>query len=309
VLQVRPQRPDRPPASLLIEAMAAEIAALYGWPELRNPPSATPGELWAPQGTYLVLQDEDGTPVAGGGVKRLGDGLGEIKRMYVAPGARGRGHARRLLHALEDAARELGYTRLRLDTGPKQARARELYASAGYRPIPDYNGNRAAAFWGEKRLDLCALDPVGHPPHGDRLLELQRSAYAREAALIGFDGIPPLREDLPGLVAAGHRWLGRFDGPLLVGALAWERHDGEVELARLVVDPGHARRGHAAALLDELTARHPGAAMTVMTGAANAPALALYRSRGFAPTGDEVEVAPGVVIARLRRPAAVSPPR
>jgi ribosomal protein S18 acetylase RimI-like enzyme len=148
--------------------------------------------------------------------------------------------------------------------------------------IPDYNGNRAASFWGEKRLDVCVLDPARHPPHAERLLELQRSAYAREAALIGFDGIPPLREDLPALLAARLRWLGRFDGARLVGALAWEEHGPEVEIARLVVDPADARRGHAAALIDELEARHPGAPLAVMTGAANAPALALYRGRGFA---------------------------
>jgi GNAT superfamily N-acetyltransferase len=302
VLQVRPLRPDRPPASLLIEAMVAEIDGLYGPAELRNAPSATPQELWAPHGTYLVME-EDGQPVAGGGVKRLRDGLGEIKRMYVVPDARGRGHARRLLYALEDAARGLGHTRLRLDTGPSQPAARRLYESAGYASIPDYNDNGAATFWGEKRLDVCALDPARHLPHAERLLALQRSAYAREAALIGFDGIPPLREALPELLAAGHAWLGRFAGALLVGALAWEQHEGEVEVARLVVDPDHARRGHGAALLDALDALHPGAPMTVMTGRANDPALALYRSRGFAATGEKREVAPGVEILRLRRPA------
>ena len=309
MLQVRPLRPDRPPASLLVEAMVAEITRLYGPPEQRNAPSATPQELWAPHGTYLVLEEEEGVPVAGGGVKRLGDGLGEIKRMYVVPDARGRGLARRLLYALEDAARALGYRRARLDTGPAQPHARGLYESAGYRSIPDYNGNAAAAFWGEKRLDVCVLDPARHPPHAERLLELQRSAYRREAALIGFDGIPPLREELPELLAAGLRWLGRFDRAELVGALAWEAGPEEVELSRLVVDPHHARRGHAGVLLDELTARHPDAPMAVMTGAANAPALALYRSRGFVPTGEEVEVAPGVAIARLRRPAGASPRR
>jgi len=304
VLDVRPLRPDRPPASQLVEAMVGEITALYGPPELRNAPSATPGELWAPHGSYLVAFD-DGQPVAGGGVKRLGDGLGEVKRMYVVPEARGCGHARRLLYHLEDAARALGYTRVRLDTGPSQPGALVLYASAGYVSIPDYNANGAAVFWGEKRLDVCALDPARHPPHADRLLELQRSAYAREAALIGFDGIPPLREELPELLAAGHAWLGRFDGPLLVGALAWAVDDGELEITRLVVDPAHARRGHGAELLDAVGELHPELPASVMTGAGNAPALALYRGRGFRPTGEVQEVAPGVEILRLRRPPGV----
>ena len=60
--------------------------------------------------------------VCGGGVKDLGDGACEIKRMYVIPEARNAGRGRELLVALEDAARELGYERARLDTGPDAAR-------------------------------------------------------------------------------------------------------------------------------------------------------------------------------------------
>ena len=90
--------------------------------------------------------------MCGGAVKRLADDLCEIKRMYVVPQARSRGHARRLLYALEDAARELGYRRVRLDTGRLQPHARALYESEGYRSIPDYNHNPYASFWGEKEL-------------------------------------------------------------------------------------------------------------------------------------------------------------
>jgi GNAT superfamily N-acetyltransferase len=68
------------------------------------------------------------------------------------PEARRRGHARRLLTALEDAARALGYERVRLDTGARQPHARALYTSAGFKPIPDYNDNPKAAYWGEKVL-------------------------------------------------------------------------------------------------------------------------------------------------------------
>ena len=60
--------------------------------------------------------------------------------------------ARALLHALEAKARELGYTIARLDTGPKQERARGLYESEGYVEIENFNGNPVAAFWGEKPL-------------------------------------------------------------------------------------------------------------------------------------------------------------
>ena len=63
-----------------------------------------------------------------------------------------RGLARVLLGALEDAARGLGYSRVRLDTGPRQPHARALYESTGYRPVEPYNDNPFASYWGEKEL-------------------------------------------------------------------------------------------------------------------------------------------------------------
>ena len=303
MIEIRPIRADQPPAHALVAAMVAELEELYGPIALRRTPSAAPGELWRPGGTYLVVL-EDGVPVAGGGVKALAPGLGEVKRMFVTPAARGRGHARRLLLALEDAARELGHTRVRLDTGPKQAHAQKLYESAGYTSIPDYNQNDAAAFWGEKRLDVSPLFLRADPAKAERLLLVQRAAYAAEAELMGFDGIPPLHETLEELASSEHQqWLGRFDGATLVGGLAWE-DDGAagVTLSRLAVAPSAWRRGHGSALLDVFDERTAGRPAHVSTGSANAPALALYRRRGFADVGEE-EVAPGVRLTRLLRPA------
>jgi GNAT superfamily N-acetyltransferase len=141
-----------PPARDLLAAMVDELQATYGGRiDAPGSPTATPAEMGPPHGTFLV-GFEDGEPVCGGGVKRLGDGLAEIKRMYVVPRARSRGLARALLAALEAAARDLGYERVRLDTGARQPHARALYEAEGYRSIPDYNGNPYAAFWGEKRL-------------------------------------------------------------------------------------------------------------------------------------------------------------
>lgn len=135
-----------PPASDLLAAMTAEMIELYG-----ALPPAPAGDFAPPCGTYLV-GFAGGEPVCGGGFKRFAAGIAEIKRMYVAPPARGHGVARALLAALEDAARERGYRLVRLDTGPRQAHARALYESAGYGAVPDYNGNPYAAYWGEKAL-------------------------------------------------------------------------------------------------------------------------------------------------------------
>jgi len=150
--EIRTVSASEPPASELIEAMVAEGVQVYGRRlDIRGAPAATPEQLSPPGGTYLVVYDDD-RPVAGGGVKRLGDGVGEIKRMYVVPEARSRGIARLLLGALEDAARALGYDRVRLDTGPRQPHARALYESTGYRAIKRYNDNPFATYWAEKAL-------------------------------------------------------------------------------------------------------------------------------------------------------------
>jgi ribosomal protein S18 acetylase RimI-like enzyme len=95
---------------------------------------------------------EDNEPICCGGVKRLDEQHCELKRMYVVPGARGRGVARRLLGALEHAAGELGYPIARLVTGPRQPAAQHLYESAGYLAIGDYRGDGIASFFGEKPL-------------------------------------------------------------------------------------------------------------------------------------------------------------
>lgn len=146
---------------------------------------------------------------------------------------------------------------------------------------------------------IKALD-VSDRALAERLLEIQHAAYAVEAELIGFDGIPPLQEDLAGLMASTEHWLGRYDGDVLVGAVAYELTDDSVDISRLIVDPAHARRGHGRALLDHLDQLEPRPISLVSTGSANTPAVTLYKSRGYTETG-QVEVAPGVYVTQFRR--------
>jgi GNAT superfamily N-acetyltransferase len=133
--------------------MVAEMAGLYGARLDADPrsPSATPADFSAPGGTCLVGYEGD-RPVCVGAIKRFAADCAELKRMYVVPGARGRGVARVLLAALEDGARALGYRRVRLDTGAQQPHALALYERAGYRAIGDYNANPFASWWGEREL-------------------------------------------------------------------------------------------------------------------------------------------------------------
>jgi GNAT superfamily N-acetyltransferase len=145
---------DAEPAASLVAAMRAEMRAMYDDLDIdaAGMPAAGPQELGPPRGAFLVGFDADGSPICCGGIKGLEDGACEIKRMYVLPEERGRGVARALLSALEDAARGLGYEVARLDTGPRQAHAERMYRGAGYRPIGNFNANPVASFFGEKPL-------------------------------------------------------------------------------------------------------------------------------------------------------------
>jgi len=143
---------SQPPASDLLEAMITELVPHYGRIDRPGMPVAGPEQFAPPRGAFLVGYDDDGRPVCGGGLKALGDDVVEIKRMYVVPQARGKGLARVLLAALEDAARELGYTRARLDTGPMQPEAEHVYRTSGYVEIGNFNDNPEASYWGEKSL-------------------------------------------------------------------------------------------------------------------------------------------------------------
>jgi GNAT superfamily N-acetyltransferase len=108
-------------------------------------------ELVPPAGVLLVGYDDD-RPVACGAVRVIGPGIAEIKRMFVAPDARGRGLGRALLVALEQAAVELGCDLARLDSTEPLTEAVALYRSAGYVAIGDYNRNPNATAWMERRL-------------------------------------------------------------------------------------------------------------------------------------------------------------
>ncbi|MDX8148346.1 GNAT family N-acetyltransferase [Lentzea sp. BCCO 10_0061] len=125
---------------------------------------------------------------------------------------------------------------------------------------------------------------------------VQRLAYAVEAEIIGFDGIPPLHESLDELRACDETFLGLYDEEGLAGAVSYQLDGSTVDICRLVVHPRAHRRGIASKLLDEL----PQGPQTVSTGTKNEPALALYRKRGFVEIGTR-EVAPGVTLTDLSR--------
>jgi GNAT superfamily N-acetyltransferase len=123
-----------PDAQRLVAATLADLARRYGGNGDATP--VDPDQFSAPRGTFVVAY-LDGVPVGCGGWRSRGDDA-EIKRMYTAPEARGRGVARAVLLALEDSARAAGRRRMILETGSRQPEAIGLYESRGYLKIPNF---------------------------------------------------------------------------------------------------------------------------------------------------------------------------
>ncbi|AXH36354.1 GNAT family N-acetyltransferase [Humibacter sp. BT305] len=143
---------DDPDADRLRRAQRVELDARYGSDD--HEPGVPPSAADVP--VFLVARDEDGTPLACGGLRPLpesvlGPGAVEIKRMYTVPGARGSGVATAVLRALEDEARRLGASRLVLETGTAQPDAIRFYQREGYAPIPlfgSYVGSEISVCFG-----------------------------------------------------------------------------------------------------------------------------------------------------------------
>jgi GNAT superfamily N-acetyltransferase len=117
----------------LLAGLMAELARRYPEYEGGGVGNVTPADV-----CVFLIGRSDGKPVACGALRPMGAGVAEVKRMYVEPAARGRGLSKRMLAALEEHARGLGFTCVRLETGTRQPEALRLYESAGYRMIENY---------------------------------------------------------------------------------------------------------------------------------------------------------------------------
>jgi len=125
-----------PDAERLIAALNAELTALFPEPGATHF-SLSSAQVETGEGAFVVAY-VDGTAVGCGAVRRLDDTTAELKRMYVVPSFRGRGIGRALVDALEREARQLGVTKVVLETGTRLANAVRLYERMGYTRIPLY---------------------------------------------------------------------------------------------------------------------------------------------------------------------------
>jgi len=141
--EIRPSRFRAPAAQALITALQADLTERYGSAD-ENPIETV--QFDPPEGAFLVAW-QAGVPVACAGWRTIShfhddsdipEDVAEVKRMYVAPSARGTGVAALLLAALEESARDNGMHRMILETGQQQPEALRFYAKCGYAEIPNY---------------------------------------------------------------------------------------------------------------------------------------------------------------------------
>ena len=104
-----------------------------------------------PAGALVIARLRD-RPVGCGALKFHGGDPAELKRMWIAPEARGHGVGRRLLVELERHARDSGAAAVRLETNRALTEAIALYRRSGYAEVPAFNAETYAHHWFEKSL-------------------------------------------------------------------------------------------------------------------------------------------------------------
>jgi GNAT superfamily N-acetyltransferase len=156
-------------AARLIEEVQAEYVDRYGGPD-EGP--IDPLMFEPPHGTFFVGYLDD-VPVATGAWRRGSvEAFGttttaEIKRMYVAPSARGQGLARQILAHLEETARASGIEALILETGLRQPEAIALYETSGYTSIPAFGHYRDSPICRCFGKPLAGSDHVATPDQSE----------------------------------------------------------------------------------------------------------------------------------------------
>jgi ribosomal protein S18 acetylase RimI-like enzyme len=151
LVRFAPVERDAPEVLALFDAFIRESDGPLGIDLEAEIAAGPPAELAGPHGVLLLARVE-GEPAAIGGVRFLDTEAAEVKSMYVSPAFRGRGLARALLRELERIAAGRGCRRVQLDTSDYLTAAVALYRAAGYREVPDYNGNAKANLWFERQL-------------------------------------------------------------------------------------------------------------------------------------------------------------
>jgi ribosomal protein S18 acetylase RimI-like enzyme len=123
----------------LFHAYAASLPVDLSYQDFAGEVAALPGSYAPPRGRILIARDARGTAVGCVALRPIApDGTCEMKRLYVAPEARGQGLGARLVEAIVGEAEAIGYREMRLDTLPTMTGAIALYRRMGFAPMAPY---------------------------------------------------------------------------------------------------------------------------------------------------------------------------
>jgi ribosomal protein S18 acetylase RimI-like enzyme len=130
---------DLADAGRLFRAYADSLPIDLGYQGFEDELAALPGKYAPPAGALLIARMPAGEAIGCVALRPIdGDGICEMKRLYVQPEARGLGLGGALIAAILHSAREAGYKEMRLDTLPTMQTALAMYARAGFKEIPAY---------------------------------------------------------------------------------------------------------------------------------------------------------------------------
>lgn len=140
------------------------------------------------------------------------------------------------------------------------------------------------------------------PATAKEILQLQKTAYAIEAELIGFSDLPPIKNTVDSIMHSEEQFIGYIEDHKILGVLSYKEEEGFIDIHRLMVNPSSFRKGIAQALLSYLfenssPSPYP---FIVQTGTQNTPAINLYEKNHF-QTVQEIEIEPDVHMVLLRR--------
>jgi GNAT superfamily N-acetyltransferase len=205
---VSAESPRSADAERLLAELSADLSARYEDDD--GTAGFNPEDAEGASGAFVVAR-RNGQAIGCAALRALNAApvrVGEIKRLYVKPNARGQGVGTAIVHALEALGRDRGFQSLRLETGVRQPEAMALYEHLGYSRIPNYGyyADSPLSVCYEKRLDEKALPVRVRPAHPDDAKAIQaiyNHAVATTTATM---------DTAPRTLDEQHAWLERHDG-------------------------------------------------------------------------------------------------